>query len=118
LPCDPFETKLICVNSSRLALVEHTLVACAGDSVDWPIISKKAEAGAIPANLAEYQEACRDFSWNRRAPGLRAAGGRGINIAYEAVDRHVAAGRGAHIALRWLARRAMRSISAIPNWRT
>ena len=73
--------------------------------MDWPIISKKAEAGAIPANLAEYQEACRDFSWEQARSGLAGLpGGRGINIAYEAVDRHVAAGRGAHIALRWLAR--------------
>lgn len=29
--------------------------------------------------------------------------GRGLNIAYEAVDRHVAAGRGDHVALRFLA---------------
>ena len=73
--------------------------------MDWPIISKKAEAGAIPANLAEYREACRDFSWEQARSGLAGLpGGRGINIAYEAVDRHVAAGRGAHIALRWLAR--------------
>src|SRR5208337_4022809 len=31
--------------------------------------------------------------------------GRGLNIAYEAVDRHAAGPRGGHLALRWLGRR-------------
>jgi len=73
--------------------------------VDWPIITKKAEPGAIPANLGEYRDACRDFTWELARSGLAGLpGGRGINIGYEAVDRHVDAGRGAHVALRWLAR--------------
>lgn len=29
-------------------------------------------------------------------------GGRGLNIAHEAVDRHVLAGRGDHVAIRWI----------------
>jgi acetyl-CoA synthetase len=46
-----------------------------------------------------------DFSWARaeeRLAGL--PGGLGLNIAYEAVDRHVDAGRGTETALRWVAR--------------
>ncbi len=31
--------------------------------------------------------------------------GRGLNIAHEAVDRHVAPGHGEHVALRWLGKR-------------
>jgi acetyl-CoA synthetase len=53
--------------------------------------------------MPDYDAARRDFSWDtaRRAlDGL--PGGRGLNISYEALDRHVAAGRGDKIALRWL----------------
>jgi acetyl-CoA synthetase len=46
-----------------------------------------------------------DFSWARAEEGLAGLpGGLGLNIAYEAVDRHVDAGRGTETALRWVAR--------------
>jgi acetyl-CoA synthetase len=73
--------------------------------VDWQTINKSAEPGAPQANLIEYQGACREFSWeSARAQLAGLPGGGGINIAHEAVDRHVHEGRGAHVALRWLAR--------------
>jgi acetyl-CoA synthetase len=73
--------------------------------VDWPIIRKIARTGARPANLADYERARREFSWvQARAELAGLPGGSGLNIADEAVDRHVRAGRGAHVALRWLAR--------------
>lgn len=55
--------------------------------------------------LDDYTRVCAEFHWSdaqKRLDGL--PDGRGLNIAYEAVDRHVAHGRGDAIALRWLAR--------------
>ena len=59
---------------------------------------------AVPPNLADYQAACRSFRWDRaRAELAGLPGGRGVNIADEAVDRHVRDGRGEHVALRCVA---------------
>jgi acetyl-CoA synthetase len=58
---------------------------------------------AVRPNVASYDDACADFSWSverARLAGLPA--NQGLNIAYEAVDRHVDAGRGDHVALRML----------------
>ncbi|MFI8458564.1 acetate--CoA ligase [Kitasatospora sp. NPDC085464] len=58
----------------------------------------------VAPNLADYERARRDFSWDSAREALDGLpGGRGLNIAYEAVDRHVAAGRGERAALRCIA---------------
>ena len=72
----------------------------------WEPIRKSAENGRVTPNLANYARGRAEFSWR----GARAAldglpGGRGLNIAHEAVDRHLAHGRGEHVALRWLGKR-------------
>jgi len=72
----------------------------------WEPIRKSAENGRVAPNLANYARGRAEFSWR----GARAAldglpGGRGLNIAHEAVDRHLAHGHGEHVALRWLGRR-------------
>ncbi len=69
------------------------------------VIDKVAkESGPVP-NLANYQDACASFSWSAaRALLDDLPNGRGLNIAHEAVDRHVAHGRGDKVALRWLAK--------------
>ena len=57
----------------------------------------------------DYEDTRAVFSWaqaRRALDGL--PGGRGLNIAYEAVDRHAAGARGGHLALRWLGRRSER----------
>ncbi|XXU41646.1 acetate--CoA ligase [Sorangium sp. So ce1000] len=66
-------------------------------------IKKLRSAGEPPPNLADYTEACRRFSWaEARAELTGLPGGQGLNMAYEAVDRH-AAGAGRHrVAIRWL----------------
>lgn len=62
------------------------------------------DAAVVPAvapNMPDWARARREFSWaaaRRRLDGLPA--GRGLNIAHEAVDRHVNAGRGGRVALR------------------
>ncbi|HYM33223.1 MAG TPA: acetate--CoA ligase [Candidatus Cybelea sp.] len=68
-----------------------------------PTIRKSAAEFRIAPNMPSYERAYAEFDWNaakRELDGL--PGGRGLNIAYEAVDRHVAAGRGDRIALIWL----------------
>ncbi len=69
----------------------------------WATIVKVPAAGDVAPNLDDYARVRASFSWEaaRRAlDGL--PGGRGLNIAHEAVDRHAAGPRRAHLALRWL----------------
>jgi acetyl-CoA synthetase len=64
---------------------------------------------AIAPNLTDYAAMRRDFRWEqarRLLDGL--PGGRGLNIAHEALDRHGRAGAGARIAIRWLGKRGER----------
>ncbi len=58
----------------------------------------------FPPNLSDYARARSEFDWNvvrQELSGL--PGGRGLNLAHEAVDRHVLS-RGDHVALRFVQR--------------
>jgi acetyl-CoA synthetase len=66
------------------------------------VISKAASRGRVAPNLDDYARVRAAFSWETAARGLSGLPGGGINIAYEAVDRHAAGGRASHLALRWL----------------
>ena len=57
------------------------------------------QAGAQP-NVADYEAYRRDFSWDKVAAELGKNGD--FNMARIAIDRHVEAGRGNTIAIRWL----------------
>ncbi|MFO0192059.1 MAG: acetate--CoA ligase [Planctomycetia bacterium] len=54
--------------------------------------------------MPDYERTRREFSW-QQARGLLGGlpGGRGLNIAHEAVDRHAASARATHVALRAIA---------------
>jgi acetyl-CoA synthetase len=65
-----------------------------------PIVKRPADAAA--ANLADYDSVRAGFSWEAARALLDGLPGGGLNIAHEAVDRHVAHGLGAKVALRWL----------------
>jgi len=56
------------------------------------------------ANLKDYDAARRAFRWEDARAQLDGLTGGGLNIAYEAIDRHVANGSGGKTALRWIAR--------------
>jgi acetyl-CoA synthetase len=56
------------------------------------------------ANLTDYEAYASNFSWDQARALLDGLPGGGLNIAYEAVDRHIHAGRGEKIALRWIGR--------------
>ncbi|MBY0563204.1 MAG: acetate--CoA ligase [Hyphomonadaceae bacterium] len=66
-----------------------------------PPIAKSCD-NVAHANMPDYARAISDFSWDKARAMLDGLPGGGLNIAHEAVDRHVAHGRGAKCALRWL----------------
>ncbi len=69
-----------------------------------PIVKSAAERAA--ANLADYRRARAEFQWSTARGALSGLpGGLGLNIAYEAVDRHAAGTRRGAVALRCLGRR-------------
>jgi acetyl-CoA synthetase len=71
----------------------------------WGAISKPKTGWAVVPNLPDYERTCREFSWEavrRELDGL--PGGRGLNIAHEAIDRHAMGARRDHLALRWLSK--------------
>jgi acetyl-CoA synthetase len=57
---------------------------------------------AVVPNMADYAAFRPGFSWQRARSELTGLPAGGLNIAYEAVDRHAAGERRDHIALRWL----------------
>jgi acetyl-CoA synthetase len=67
----------------------------------WPPILKRPHDAAA-ANLIDYDKTAAAFSWSAARALLDGLPGGGFNIAYEAIDRHVAHGFGAKVALRWL----------------
>jgi acetyl-CoA synthetase len=69
----------------------------------WERIRKRPE-DCTGANLADYEQSASTFSWTQARALLDGLPGGGLNIAHEAVDRHVLAGRGDNLALRWIGR--------------
>src|SRR5512136_2407094 len=71
--------------------------------MEWDRIRKRPEDYA-GANLLGYDECAQTFSWTQARGLLDGLPGGGLNIAHEAIDRHLKAGRGNKLALRWIAR--------------
>jgi acetyl-CoA synthetase len=68
--------------------------------VAWETIRKIAARTGEEPRLADYERICAGFSWET-ARGPRT---KWLNIAHEAVDRHLAAGAGERVAIRWISR--------------
>jgi len=71
--------------------------------MEWERIRKGSD-DCIGANLLDYEKYARTFSWAQARALLDGLPGGGLNIAHEAVDRHVRAGGGRQLALRWIGR--------------
>jgi len=71
--------------------------------MEWERIRKRPEDFAR-ANLRNYEGCVAAFSWAKARGLLDGLPGGGLNIAHEAVDRHVLAGRGSKLAMRWIGR--------------
>ena len=63
----------------------------------------KPAADALPVrpNLYDYDAQRASFSWDELSKELDGLPGGGLNIAYEAIDRHVKNGRGDKAAILW-----------------
>jgi len=90
----------------------------AGAATPWLPIRKAGRRFTVEPNLPDYDSARATFSWEAARAELDGLdGGGGLNIAHEAVDRHVSAGRGHVVALRFggLARMTRSATSPMPN---
>jgi acetyl-CoA synthetase len=65
---------------------------------------RKRPADCAGANLVDYAKYAQSFSWSQARSLLDGLPNGGLNIAHEAVDRHLEAGRGDRLALRWIGR--------------
>jgi acetyl-CoA synthetase len=65
-------------------------------------IHKDPSAFRVPPNLTDYQRERASFSWDLALSGLDGLPGGGLNIAYEAVDRHTTGAAASKVALRTL----------------
>ncbi len=75
--------------------------------MDWKPIKKHPGSEGEP-RLAAYGDLARDFSWNAARAELDGLpGGRGINIAHEAIDRHAAGPHADRTAIRWLSKNGL-----------
>ena len=69
-----------------------------------PVIRKTAHDLRVAPNLADYEGERQRFSWAGARAALAGLPDGGLNIAFEAVDRHARGPRQARTALRFLAR--------------
>ena len=69
----------------------------------WERIRKRPE-DYTNANLRTYEGYAKTFSWAQARGLLDGLPGGGLNVAHEAVDRHVIAGHGHKLAMRWIGR--------------
>jgi acetyl-CoA synthetase len=68
-------------------------------------IKKNPKSFKVAPNLADYAQTCAAFSWETTERELtKLPNGRGLNIAYECVDRHAQGARRDQLALRWLSK--------------
>lgn len=71
-------------------------------SARWPRISKDVQTFPVTPNLPDYETACSRFSWANARAALSGLPDGGLNMAYEAVDRHATGPRANHQALRFV----------------
>lgn len=70
---------------------------------------RKTGAATKHSNMADYAVEVGRFSWADVRAGLAGLPGGKLNIAHEAIDRHVEAGNGGKLALRWIAKNGTRT---------
>ena len=71
--------------------------------MEWERIRKQPQ-DYFGANLQDYEEYAKRFAWSQARALLDGLPNGGLNIGHEAIDRHVLAGRGNKLALRWIGR--------------
>ena len=80
-------------------------MAAADVVMRYATIHKDARSLRVPPNLTDYSGACESFRWETARKGLSGLpGGAGLNIAFEAVDRHARGPFSRRVALRWISK--------------
>ena len=70
--------------------------------MEYTTLSRSGEyAPQVTPNLTDYEAARSSFSWDEMRAQLDGLPGGGLNLAYEAIDRHVKHGKGDKAALLW-----------------
>ena len=94
---------------------KKTMARSPASRMPLPMLQAVSESEPAPWSvdtqrlLASLDEERSSFSWNAvRAELDGLPGGRGINIAYEALGRHVKHGHGDQTAIRWLGKKGGR----------
>ena len=73
-------------------------------------IRKQPASLRVPPHLADYAATCAAFRWSDARTWLDGLPGeRGLNMAHEAVDRHLAHGRAGKVALRFIGKSGART---------
>lgn len=72
------------------------------------IILKTPDDLRVTPHLSDYDAQCARFTWDAARGSLAGLPGGGINIAHEAVDRHLTTPTREHVALRWIGKRSQR----------
>jgi len=87
-----------------------------------PTLIRKAPHGKErDGNMPDYDEARRSFTWERARAELDVPDGTGLNIAYEALDRHLHGPAAGRVAIRYLGRKGekqdftYRDLTALTN---
>jgi acetyl-CoA synthetase len=73
------------------------------------VLIKKDNATRAGSNMPDYATARGSFSWDVARAGLAGLPNGALNIAHEAVDRHLTDGRGDQVAIRWIAKSGART---------
>ena len=68
----------------------------------WQTVHKTERPGWPAPNLDDYAQACAGFSWQQARAALTGLTSGGLNMAFEAVDRHLDDGLADKVAIRWL----------------
>ena len=76
-----------------------------GSRARWPPVLKGSLTGTLAPNMSDYDRERSQFSWDMARGWLQGLpGGRGLNIAHEAIDRHATSSLGSRVAIRWISR--------------
>ena len=78
------------------------MTAGTAPSTRWPAIPKDIRGLAVRPNMVDYDADRAAFSWDEARRALSGLPDGGVNIAYEAVDRHASTERAGHEALRFI----------------
>ncbi len=80
------------------------------DSMALPAIGKSGACRPrLRPNMPDYSAERKHFSWEAASARLAGFPGGGLNIGYEALDRQLASGLGAHVAVRFIDRNFKRT---------